>query len=397
MTEKPLSILHGIKILSFTQFLLGPAGVQYLSDLGAEVIKVEPPGSGAWERTWSGADAFQNGVSVFYLSTHRNARSLTLNLKHPEAQAAARRLVATADVLVQNFRPGVVDRLGLDYESVRAINPRIVYVSCSGYGEDSPYRDLPGQDLLLQAITGLASVTGRDGDLPTPTGAPIVDQHGASLVAIGALAGLLHRQATGEGQKIEVTMVQAALDLQLEPLTYHLNGAKLQRSEAGLGSTYHPAPYGIYRTSDGYLALSLSPVGAVRAALGIAELAAYEDARAAQEQKEDIRRILGPVFEQGSTRQWLELLQPKGIWCAEVQSYDAVFQDPAVQHLQPVQEIEHPRAGTIRLLRLPLKFSSGEPTIRRLPPDVGEHTEDILAELGYTPAEVAALRSQGAI
>lgn len=395
--DKPLSLLQGVKILSFTQFLLGPVGVQYLADMGADVIKVEPPGSGAWERTWSGPGSFLNGVSTFFMLAHRNTRSLTLNLKHPAAQAVARRLVADVDVLVQNFRPGVIERFGLDYETVRQINPGIIYVSCSGYGEDSPYRDLPGQDLLLQALSGLAAMTGRDGDLPTPTGAPVVDQHGAALLAIGVLAALIHRYKTGEGQKVEITMVEAALDLQLEPLTYHLNGTPLKRSRFGLGSSYHPAPYGIYRTRDGYLALSLSPIRALREALEADELAGYEEPEAAYLYREEIRRILEPVIAQRTTAEWLAVLRPKAIWCAPVQFYDEVLADPAVRHLEPIQEIEHPRAGKVRLLRLPIRFSSGQPQVRRTPPEVGEHTEEILRNLGYTPEEIKELRNQGAV
>ena len=157
----PLTLLQGVRILSFTQFLLGPAGVQYLADMGADVIKIEAPGGRLYERTWSGCDLFLNGVSAFFLCANRNQRSLTLDLKQPEGQAIARRLVAEADVLVQNFRPGVAGRLGLDYEELAALNPRLIYVSASGYGEASPFRDRPGQDLLIQAMSGLASISGR--------------------------------------------------------------------------------------------------------------------------------------------------------------------------------------------------------------------------------------------
>ena len=262
-----MNALSGIKILSLTQFLLGPAGVQYLADLGADVIKVEPPW-GAWERTWSGGDHFLNGISPFFLLAHRNVRSITLDLKRPEAQEVAGRLAGDADVLVQNFRPGVIDRFGLDYETLRHINPGLVYASVSGYGEESPERALPGQDLLIQAMAGLMASTGWMDDPPTPAGAAVVDQHGAALLAMGVLAALLHRERTGEGQKIEVTMVQAALDLQLEPATYYLNGAPLARPRHTIADTFHAAPYGVYHTADGYLALSMTPVSALSEALG---------------------------------------------------------------------------------------------------------------------------------
>src|SRR5213593_1846736 len=176
----PLAILAGVRVVSFTQFLLGPSGVQFLADLGADVVKVEPRGGRLWERNWSGADLFKNGVSVFFMLAHRNQRSLTLDLKHPEGRAVARRLVERADILVQNFRPGVMARLGLDWETATSLNPRLIYVSASGYGESSPFRDRPGQDLLMQGISGLASISGRADQPPTAVGTAVIDQHGAT-------------------------------------------------------------------------------------------------------------------------------------------------------------------------------------------------------------------------
>jgi crotonobetainyl-CoA:carnitine CoA-transferase CaiB-like acyl-CoA transferase len=398
MEKPPLQILSGIKVLSFTQFLLGPTAVQYLADLGAEVIKIEPPGSGAWERTWSGADAFIDGVSTFYLLSHRNVRSLTLNLKHPDTREVVRRLVSGADVLVENFRPGVMQRLGLSYDEVRQINPGIVYASATGYGEDSPYRDLPGQDLLIQAMAGLPAITGRAGDAPTASGAPAVDQHGASLLAMGLLAALFHRQRTGEGQKVDVTMLQAALDLQTEPISYYLNGFSVRRPQEALGSSFHPAPYGIYETQDGYLALSLSPVATVRRALGDPpELEAYADPKLALTKRDEIRRLLEPYFLTQTTQAWLEHLRTHGVWCAPVNDYEQVFADPAVRHLEPVLEMEHPQAGTVRVLKHPIRYSSGEPELRRTPPAAGQDTEEVLTELGYASEDIQRLRDAGAI
>lgn len=392
MDRGPLRILSGVKVLSFTQFLLGPAGVQYLADLGADVLKVEPPGTGAWERSWAGADTFVNGASALHLAAHRNTRSLSLNLKHPEGQAIARRLAAGTDVLVQNFRPGVLERFGLAYEAVRQRNPSVIYVSASGYGEDGPYRDLPGQDLLLQALCGLAAMTGREDEPPTPVGAAVVDQHGAALLAMGVLAALYHRQRTGEGQQVEVTMVQAALDLQLEPIVYYLNGAAMRRSRAGLGSPFHPAPYGVYATRDGHLALSLSPVRALREALGGApELAPYEAPGLAWPKREAIRRALAPLLRARTTAEWVDEFRRHGIWCAPVQSYPEVFADPGVRHLDPVLEVDHPQAGRVRLLRHPVRYSSGTPRASA-PPTLGQHTEEVLASLGYGPADIERLR-----
>jgi crotonobetainyl-CoA:carnitine CoA-transferase CaiB-like acyl-CoA transferase len=392
-----VNTLSGIKILSLTQFLLGPAGVQYLADMGADVIKVEPPW-GAWERTWSGGDHFLNGISPFFLLAHRNVRSITLDLKRPDAQEVAGRLAEDADVLVQNFRPGVIDRFGLDYETLRHINPGLIYASVSGYGEESPERALPGQDLLIQAMAGLMASTGRMDDPPTPAGAAIVDQHGAALLAMGVLAALVHRERTGEGQKIEVTMVQAALDLQLEPVTYYLNGAPLARPSHTIADTFHAAPYGVYQTADGYLALSMTPVSALSEALGgVPALTPFEAPALATSKREEIAEILIPILRSRTTGEWIAALRDRGIWCAPVNDYDQVFAEPAVRYLDPVLEIDHPEAGRIRLLKHPVRYGAGEPVVNHLPPGIGEHTEEVLQEAGYSPADIEHLRAVGAV
>ena len=395
--QSELQTLSGIKILSLTQFLLGPAGVHYLADLGADVIKIEPPG-GAWERTWSGANHFLNGVSPFFMLSHRNVRSITLNLKRRDAQEVARRLVASADVLVQNFRPGVVERFGLDYEALRGINPRLIYASVSGYGEESPDRALPGQDLLIQAMSGLMAATGRASEPPTPAGAAIVDQHGAALLAMGILAALFHRERTGEGQKIEVTMIQAALDLQLEPVTYYLNGAELARPQHTIASTFHSAPYGVYETADGYLVLSMTPVKTLSEALGgVSALEPYESPDLAMPKREEIAEILMPILRAQSTAQWITALREKGVWCAPVNEYDQVFAEPAIQYLDSVLELDHPEAGHVRLLKHPVRYGVGEPVLRHLPPGIGEHTVEVLKDAGYSAAEIEQLREAGAV
>jgi crotonobetainyl-CoA:carnitine CoA-transferase CaiB-like acyl-CoA transferase len=392
-----LQTLSGIKILSLTQFLLGPAGVHYLADLGADVIKIEPP-RGAWERTWSGANHFLNGISPFFMLSHRNVRSITLNLKQREAQEVARRLIASADVLVQNFRPGVVERFGLDYDAARGINPRLIYASVSGYGEESPDRALPGQDLLIQAMSGLMAATGRAGEPPTPAGAAVVDQHGAALLAMGILAALFHRERTGEGQKIEVTMIQAALDLQLEPVTYYLNGAELARPQHTIASTFHSAPYGVYETADGYLALSMTPVKTLSEALGtVPALEPYESPDLAMPKREEIADILRPILRTHATASWVATLRENGVWCAPVNGYDQVFAEPAIQYLDPILEFEHPEAGHVRLLKHPVRYGAGEPAMRRLPPGIGEHTVQVLQGAGYSAAEIEHLRKTGAV
>jgi crotonobetainyl-CoA:carnitine CoA-transferase CaiB-like acyl-CoA transferase len=388
----PLSVLSGVRVLSFTQFLLGPSGVQFIADLGADVIKIEPPGGTLWERNWAGCDLYLNGVSAFFLSTHRNQRSLTLDLKHPDGHAIARRLIEGADVLVQNFRPGVMERLGLGWETTRTWNPRLVYVSASGYGESSPYRDRPGQDLLLQALSGLASISGRAGQPPTPVGTAVVDQHGATLLAMGVLAALLERARTGRGVQVEVSMLRAAFDLQLEIITYFLNGARLAKSPTSLASMFHPGPYGCYETRDGWLVLSMSPLKVLQDALDLPALAPYARVAYNFSAREEIARLLEPVMRRRTTQEWIDFLVPQGVWVAPIRTHDEVFADPAVQAADAVEDVDHPVAGRVRLLRFPVEFSSGRAAVRRPPPMPGEHVEEILRELGYPEAEVRRLR-----
>jgi len=395
---EPLKILQDVKIVAFTQFLLGPAGVQYLADLGADVIKIEPPGRGAYERSWSGGGTYINGVSAFFLLAHRNSRSVTLDLKQPEGKDIALRLAAEADVVVENFRPGVLDRFGLGYDTLREQHPELIYACGSGYGSDSPYKNLPGQDLLLQAVTGLAAATGRAADPPTPAGAAIVDQHAASLLAMGILAALHHRARTGEGQRVEVTMVQAALDLQLEPIVYHLNGGLVQRPQEALGSSFHEAPYGIYSTADGYLALSLSPIARISEALGDPpELQPYLDPAVKLTQREDIRRAIGPLLTNRSTEELITVLREHGVWCAPVNDYDQAFADPVITHLDPLLEYEHPEAGKVTVLKHPVRYSAGEPVMHTPPPRLGQHSDDVLHELGYNKDDITRLRVAGVV
>ena len=391
--------LSEIRILSFAQMAQGPSAVQYLADLGAEVIKVERPGTGGLERTWTALQLYIRGESAFFLGLNRNQRSLTVNLKEEEGRRIIHRLVRGMDVLVENFRPGVMDRLGLGYEALAEINPGLVYASASGYGVDGPYRDRPGQDLLAQAMSGLASMTGTRDNLPIPTGAAIVDIHSSALLVVGILAALMHRQRSGRGQKVEANLLEAAIDLQKEAYFYYLNGGgerAVTRSRSGIGAPFYEAPHGIYRTRDGHLAIALNPLEKMGRILGLPELAGIGP-REAFDRRDEIKQRMQQVLERKTTAEWLELMNAEDVWCSAVKGYPQVVEDPQVRHNRVVRTMERVDIGSFQVIAPPIRLSATPPDIGNPPPRLGEHTDEVLTSLGYTPEQIRALREKGTV
>ncbi|WP_159537670.1 CaiB/BaiF CoA-transferase family protein [Aeromicrobium sp. 9AM] len=386
-----------MKVVAFTTFLVGPAAAQYLADMGADVVKIEEPRHGPHERRWSGANHFLNGESILYLMSTRNTRSIGLDLKSEAGRKVARRMCDEADVVVSNFRPGVMDRLGLGFDDLRQSNPGLVYASASGYGARSPHRHLPGQDLLVQSISGIASVTGSEGP-PVASGAVVADQHAATLLALGIAGALVEKARTGLGQEVEVTMLQASLDLQAEVYAYHLNGADLRRPRNGLATTYHEAPYGYYKVTDGYVALSINPIAKISAALGApTELEPYLNPDLAFSAREDIYDALEPLLTSFKKDELVKLFREHDIWCAPVKTYEDLDTDEVIASLNAIEEFEHPVAGTVRVVGHPIKYSSGTAAVHQVPPALGEHTHEILAELGYDHATIDSLSQEGTI
>src|SRR5436305_11608327 len=269
--------LDGIRVLDFTQMMMGPWATQFLGDMGAEVIKVERPGAGEWERGLRAMGKLVAGQSPFFLAMNRNKKSVTVDLKDPRAREVVLKLAETCDLVTENFRPGVMDRLGMGYQDLRQVNPSIVYVAGTGFGPDGPYVARPGQDLLIQAMSGLAAYGGRRDDPPTPCGSSVVDASTALLLAYSAMVALFHRERTGEGQKVEVSLFATAVALQCQAITAVLNHeGRFTRRAAGIGAAWLDAPFGIYRTADGWIALAMMSLAKLGEVVGLPELAGYE-------------------------------------------------------------------------------------------------------------------------
>jgi crotonobetainyl-CoA:carnitine CoA-transferase CaiB-like acyl-CoA transferase len=390
--------LEGVRVLDFTQMMMGPWATQFLGDLGADVIKVERPGVGEWERGLRAMGKLLDGDSPFFLAMNRNKKSLTLNLKDPRAQDAVKRLAATADLLVENFRPGVMDRLGLGYEDLRAINPSIVYVTGSGFGPDGPYVDRPGQDLLIQSISGLAAYGGRRDDPPTPAGSSIVDASTALLLAFSAMVGLFHRERTGEGQRIDVNLLSTAVALQCQELAAFLNlPDRWERSEAGIGGAWLSAPFGIYRTADRHIAIAMASLSVLAELLELPELATFDDDERAYQERDDVYRMLQARLLERGADTWLELLATRDVWCAPVSRFEDVIDDPQVRHNELLTTVERPDGEPMRVVGMPIRFSATPGEIRSGPPSVGQHTDEVLASIGFSDEEIAAMREEGAV
>lgn len=388
-------MLDGVTVVSFTHFLQGPSASQLLADLGADVIKVEPRG-GAFERSWTGPDRFIEGFSPFFALGNRNVRSVVVDLKNPDGIEVVRGLLAEADVLIESFRPGTMDKLGLGYEALAEANPRLVYASLSGYGSDGPYRDRPGQDVLIQALSGLAMATGRADAPPTPVGACVVDQHAAVLGAFGILAALHGRERTGRGGLVESNLLNAALDLQIEPLAYALNGFPSSRSASGVSSPFYTAPYGVFATSDGYLCISLTGLDALERVFADDWFAGV-DTEERYAERDAVNDRVAHHMRTRTTAEWESHFGEQRMWFAPVQGYDEVMVDPQVLHNDSFDSFEHPTAGTIRTLKHPVMYDGERPGIRTAPPELGQHTREVLASLGYDAAGSDELYTSGAV
>jgi crotonobetainyl-CoA:carnitine CoA-transferase CaiB-like acyl-CoA transferase len=375
--------LDGLLVLDLAQFLSGPSAALRLGDLGARVIKVERPGGGDICRTLYLTDTDIGGDSTLFHAINRNKESLAIDLKDPGDLAALKRLIARADVLIQNFRPGVIERLGLGYEDVRTINPRLVYGGISGYGESGPWVDLPGQDLLAQSLSGVTWLNGHEGDGPVPLGLSIADMLAGQALTAGILAALVRRGITGEGAHVQTSLLEALVDLQFELLTTHLNDGQRLPARAGFrnANAYLAAPYGIYATSDGYLALAMMPLAQLARTLPLPALDGY-DTRDAFARRDEIKRLIAAELCRHPSAHWLDRLRPADVWCAEVLDWPRLLQSEAFGLLDMLQTVRRGDGTPVRTTRAPLRIDGTRASSPRSAPLVGEHSAQLRAEFG---------------
>lgn len=369
--------LHGLLVLDFSQFLAGPSAALRFADMGATVIKVERPVDGDLCRQLYISDLEIDGDSTLFHTINRNKRSYAADLKDPADLDKVRQLIARADVMIENFRPGVMERIGLDYESVRQINPRLVYGSVTGYGRIGPWVELPGQDLLAQSRSGLVWLTGDASQGPVPIGLALADiLTGAHLVQ-GLLACLVRRSVSGKGGRVEVSLLESALDFQFEVLTTHLNdGGKLpQRSDVNGAHAYLGAPYGIYATLDGHLALAMGRLDKLAGALDCPALTPYFAQDRWFADRDAIKTILADHLVHQSTQYWMDRLVLVDYWCAPVMTWPELLAHEGFKVLDMLQDVVRANGASVRTTRCPIRIDGVRPESELGSPKVGEHND----------------------
>lgn len=392
-----MGILSGYRVLDCSIAMAGPFAAQRLGDLGADVVKVEPV-TGEWQRHVSAGGARGNRINVSFLSLNRNKRSLAIDLKSAGGKALLFDLVKGADVFLQNYRPGVARRLGVDYEALSAINPRLIYVSISGYGESGPYVNRPGQDLILQGISGAMLSAGRADEPPTPAGQYLVDAVTAYTAFEGALAALLHRERTGEGQLVEVNMLDTITTLQMQELSVFTVAHKPQtRSAEPHAHVYIRAPYGAFATKDGFIIVAFPSLKKFGALIGEPSFLAMEDEVDGWSRRDEIFARTRERLTVKTTAEWLALFRDNDIWAGPVYGYADLVDDPQIRHNGTFVEYDHPTEGRVKTPGFPIRFSKTPSQVYRGAPLAGEHTRDVLREAGISDARIDALVAEGAI
>ena len=377
------TLLEGLIVLDMSQFLSGPFAALRLGDLGARVIKIERPDGGDLCRRLYLTDTEIGGDSTLFHAINRGKLGFAADFKIPTDVAAVKSLIGKADVVIQNFRPGVIERLGLDYESAKAVNPRIVYASITGYGEEGPWAMFPGQDLLAQARSGLMWLNGDRDQGPVPFGLAIADLLAGGAIVQGVLAALVRRGRTGEGAHIETSLLEALVDFQFEVLTTYLNdGGRLPtRSAFRNAHAYLAAPYGVYSTSDGWIAIAMTPLDKLAKALDLPSIAGLP-ANAGFERRDEIKRAIADHVAGRPTAYWLGRMRPLDIWCAEVLNWPALLEHGAFRRLDLLQTVVRSGGHTVRTTSSPIRIDGHRGHCSYAAPRIGEHTDALKAELG---------------
>jgi formyl-CoA transferase len=384
--------LSKLRILDLTRVRAGPSCVRQFADFGADVIKVENTVAEDMGGPRDGPD-FQN--------LHRNKRSITLDLKSPQGKDILMRLVKTADVVVENFRPDVKHRLGIDYESLRKVNNRIILASISGFGQDGPYRARPGFDQIAQGLSGIMSVTGKPGEGPMRVGCAVADVGGGLLAALGIMTALLEREHSGEGQWVQSNLMQAAIQLlDFQAARYTMSGEVPEQ----VGND-HPTsmPTSAYATADGHINVAAAGNRMWRIvceAIGRMELVEHPDFKNAEDRAKNrkaLNEVMGKALATKSSAEWVEIFNKAGVPCGPIYRMDQVFADPQVKHMQAAAEVSHPRLGKLRLINQPVKLSRTPAKLVSATPERGQHTEEVLLEMGFDASQVKKLKSEGII
>lgn len=399
MTTNHSLPLAGVKVMDLTQIMAGPYCTMMLADMGADVLKVEKPNGG--DDTRRMGPPFIEGESAAFLGINRNKRSIVIDLRSDDGREIARRMARASDALVQNFRPGALERMGLGYEQVREINPAIVYCTISGFGATGPYARRGGFDLVAQGMSGLMSVTGHPGGPPTKVGVPVTDLNAGSFAAIGILTAYINRLRTGRGQHVDTSLLEGGVAYTFwESAIYFATG----RSPTPKGSAHQlNAPYQAFRTTDGHINIGAANQATwerLCAAIGRDELltdARFAEPRLRMDNLDALVATLQDTFAQRTSGEWLAALDAAGVPAGPIYDIEAVYADPQVQAREMRVETDHPIAGRVSGIGIPVKLSDTPGTVRRPAPTLGQHTNEALRELGYTTAEINAMRSDGVV
>jgi CoA:oxalate CoA-transferase len=373
--------LEDYLVIDFSQFLSGPSASLKLADMGARVIKIEKPGTGDICRHLYTSNVIMNGESSVFHAINRNKESFAADIKSEVDKKQIWELVKQADIVMHNFRPGVMDRLGFDYESVKQVNPSVIYGEISGYGNEGPWKYKPGQDLLLQSLSGLTWLTGNAGS-PVPMGLSIIDMLAGNHLAQGILACLFRRTISREGALVQVSMLESAIDFQFEAITtYYYDGKLPERSERNNAHAYLGAPYGIYKTANGYMALAMGSIPQLGKLLGCDALLVYTDGAETFDKRDEIKAILATHLLTSTNEHWLDILQKADIWCAEVLTWDKLMEQEGFKVLNMLQEVKMSDGYKYKTTRSPITIDGELLTSPKGSPKLGEDNEQIISQL----------------